>query len=250
MKRSRAVGFLTVLSFLLAPTPGWAHHAKEYLVTGSYETTHEGSHLVYLNHAYDFENADDSDTYNGELTPGWIYGITDALQVEFHFHVIDPSVEESEEAGKDGFIESVAPGIKYAFPERDNWPGDVAVAAEVEFATGDGKRAGSQDQVWPHLILRRVWKRGLESTLDVAGRFELSGDDHSEWGLAFATKAVVTPWLSAGAEFEIPADAQGARIIPGLYLSRGHALLKLGIALGLTSDASDVAVLSSASYQF
>ena len=238
------------LSVLLYSSPALAHHAKEYLVTGSYELIHPGDHLVYLSENYEFENADDSESYHGELTPGWIYGITERWQGEFHFHVIDPDQEDSEKVGKDGFVESVAPSLKYAFPERTDWPVDVALAAELEIPTGDGERAGTKTQTRPHLILRRVWQRGLESTLDLEGRFELTGDQHTEWGLAFATKKVLAPWVSAGVEFQIPADGPGAIVVPGLYLSQGHALLKLGVGVGLTSETSDLAVLSSASYQF
>ncbi len=243
-------GLFPSLLVLLCPSPALAHHAKEYLVTGSYELVHPGDHLVYLSENYEFENADDSESYHGELTPGWIYGITERWQAELHFHVIDPDKEDSETVGKDGFVESVAPSLKYAFPERANWPVDVALAVELEIPMGDGERAGTETQTRPHLILRRVWQRGLESTLDLEGRFELTGGQHTEWGLALATKKVLAPWVSAGVEFQIPADGPGAIVVPGLYLSRGRALLKLGVGVGLTSEASDLAVLSSASYQF
>jgi len=240
----------SIVAVALSGRSAWAHHAQEYLVTGSYETLHQGDHFLYLTEEYDFENADDSSTYHGELTPGWIYGITDALQGEIHFHVVDPDDEDSEKVGKDGFIESVAPSLKYRFSKQPHWPVDVAVAAELEIPTGDGEREGTEDQIRPHLILRRVWNSRVESTLDLEGRFELSGDRHTEWGLAFATKLALAPWAAVGTEFQIPGDDPGVRVVPGLYLSRGRASFKVGVAMGLTSEASDIVVLSTASYHF
>ncbi len=235
---------------LLACSPAHAHHAKEYLVTGSYETVHAGDQIVTLAHRYSFEEAGDSSTYHGELTPAWGYGLTDLLQAEIHFHVIDPDVEDSEAAGKDGFVEAVTPSLKVRLPRREDWPVDAAFALEAEFATGDGKRAGSQDQIWPHLLLRRFLKNGFETTLDLHGRFEVSGGRDTEWGMALATKRDLNDWLAAGLELEIPADGPAASAVPGIYLEKGAMTAKIGLAIGLAPETADLEVLSSVSYQF
>lgn len=203
----------------LGTTPAWAHHAKDYLVTGGYDTLHQGKTLVYVMNETSFEELSDSDSYEGEITPGFMYGLTDTWQVETHTHLRYPNAVRPEGGREDLFVESFAPSIKYRVPEHDDWPMQFAVAIELELPTGDGKRkAGTEYQLRPHVILHREWAPNLESVLDLEERVELTGSQHAEWGLSFGTKLTLTSSMAAGLEFQIPADAPGARFVPGLYL--------------------------------
>lgn len=241
---------LLLLTMAACPSAALAHHAKDYLVTGSYDTLHQGQQFVYVQEDYALESLDESGTHHGELTPGWIYGLADTWQLEVHTHLVYP--EEDEDGNRpDVFLESLAPSLQYRLPEQPGWWVNVAVAWELELPTGDGKRkAGTETQVQAHLLVDRDWGPRLQTALDLHERVELEGAQHTEWGMALATKLALTTWASAGMEFLVPADGPGCSLVPGIYLLRGRASFKAGVGIGLTSDAPDLSILSMISYRF
>lgn len=81
-------------------------------------------------------------------------------------------------------------------------------------------------------------------------RWELDGRKTSEWGMVLGAERDVLEGLALGAEFQIPAAAPGAAVIPGFYWERGGAILKAGVALPLSTDSAGLELLSAVSVQF
>ncbi len=81
MKRVLAV--ISLLQYVLVVNV-YAHHGKNFLVTGSFEIPRAGSwHALF---AADFRNRFGTQAY--EIEPGVLYGINNRLDVELHAHGI------------------------------------------------------------------------------------------------------------------------------------------------------------------
>jgi len=235
---------------VLGTLPAEAHHAREYLATGSYETLHKSSVFVYVNEDYVFSEVDNQDSFNGETTPGVVIGWTDHLQTDTHFHMLDLAEDES---NRGLFIESFAFDVKYRFFESGMLPVDIAVDLEYEHPTFTGRSvAGTNPQLIPRLILAKELPWGIDVDVNFGIRIELRGEDRDdEWGMAVAMKRPLTDWVTGGLEFLIPSDADGATLLPGLYFGKEHGfLVKVGLDIGLSDRADDLGVRMNLGYQF
>ncbi|HHT9119213.1 MAG TPA: hypothetical protein ACFYD3_01535 [Candidatus Hypogeohydataceae bacterium YC41] len=123
--------FLIVSStiiILVIPNTCFSHHALEWLIIESYETTHK-EEVVELN-SFDYIKPDINrpSEDHWEFTPTFVYGITDHLMLNLHFHLTDV-------VGVDPFIEAGTVGLQYRLFERRDLPIDLGFSMSYEYPT-------------------------------------------------------------------------------------------------------------------
>lgn len=231
---------ILVLSFGVFNRAAAAHHAKDYIVVESYDTTNEDQ--VYVLNEFDFfiPDTDHGSEDNWEYTPTVLYGITDRLMYNFHFHL-------KRVTGRDPFIEAFTMGLQYRLLERRKLPVDMAFSLDYEYPTPRSEHVlDGKDKMTLTGIFSKRFRHGIDVTLNLFGERELVLGDHSEIGWRVGAKGPVIPplrkRLEAGLEFEGLFDKDPrAEVIPGVYthVFDGN-VIKAGIGFGLTEKADDM----------
>lgn len=235
---------------LCATAPVSAHHAREFLKVGSVETMEQGKVFGYVSWEYAFSDVENKDSFNNELTPGFIIGWLDGFQTDTHFHALDVAEDES---SRGLFIESFALDGKVRLPEHLGLPVEVAANLEFEQPTFTGRSVGGTDpRLIPRLIVGKELPFRLKAVLNLDWLIDVHGGDRDDqWGFAGAVKYTATDWLAIGLEWFNPSDAHGFSILPGVYLGQEHGWQgKVGLQIGLTEHADDLAILTTFGYQF
>jgi hypothetical protein len=237
---------------LVIPNNCFSHHAREWLIIESYETTHEGE-VMSLN-SFDYFKPDTArpSEDHWEFTPTFLYGITDHLMLDLHVHLSD--VE-----GVAPFIEAGAVGLVYRLLERGELPIDLGFSASYEYPT-----PRSQDVLegTDLLTLTTIMSKKVNRWMDITGNLsyerELDLGEASEVNWKLGVKGpVVFPWrrwLTAGLEFQGNFDFDTdprVEATPGVYMHfEGENVLKVGIGAGLTEGADDVTFRLSFAHGF
>ncbi len=230
MKRTLAV--ISLLQFALVVNL-YAHHGKNYFVTGSFETPRAGSwHALF---AADFRNRFGTQAY--EIEPGVLYGITDRLDVELHAHGVSD----------DGAFHA------------------EAIAVESRFSLF-GQSSGSDREIKEEhtrrgMALLLEFEKGLSNQPDAyearaifgteRGDCQLAGnliwqqafDEERSHGIRYAlgVKRTLSASLDIGVELDGAFDRlSAARFTPGMFVSAGEQLdLKVGASLRMGSLSDD-----------
>ena len=231
---------ILVLSFCIFSREAAAHHAKDYIVVESYDTTYEEQ--VYVLNEFDFfkPDTDHGSKDNWEYTPTVLYGITDRLMYNFHFHV-------KRVTGRDPFFEAFTMGLQYRLLERHELPVDIAFSLDYEYPTPRSEDVlDGKDIMTLTGIFSKNFRHGINVTLNLFGEREIVLGEHSEIGWRVGAKGPVIPplrrRLEAGLEFEGIFDKDPrTEVIPGVYthVFDGN-VIKAGIGFGLTEEADDM----------
>lgn len=222
-----------------------AHHAMEYIELESYNTSPRGESLIYLQYDYMVPDDQQPDLDRWEITPGWAYGITDKLLVDFHTHFAkfgNGHIEETEQErfapdGPSPFFEAVTASLLYRFTETG--PYHAAGSAAIEIPLQRAKDLlGDEDPVYTAtLIFGRDF--GTHANVIVNLGLETDGSDHEGfWGVGAKAPLSVDPHgVAGGIELHGDFDGDEWRIIPGVFLPVGHDMqLKVGFSFGQEKD--------------
>ena len=224
---------LAVISLYALVVNVYAHHGKNYLVTGSFEIPRPGSwHALF---AADFRNRFGAQFY--EIEPGVLYGITDRLAVELHTH----------HASDDGAFRAEAVSLESRFGlfghfsegdeqiERERGRTGMALLFEFEKGLGD-----QSDRYEARAILgaergdytfagNLIWQQAFDENRSHEKRY------------AFGVKRTFSTSLGIGAELDGSfQDLSAARFTPGIFVSTGARVdVKLGASLRMSSISED-----------
>ena len=173
-----------------------------------------------------------------EVTPTFLYGLTDNLMLDAHGHF-------SRFRGKDPFVEAITVGLQYKLTH--NWPFhlDTGFVLEYEHPT---KRAQSAidgiAELTGTLVVSREWPNDVNTVANVSYTQETRYGNNSTTSYAFGMKSHLIPSLESvemGVEFvgTLVANKE-ARMIPGTYMNFAKDwILKLGTGFGLTNHSDD-----------
>jgi hypothetical protein len=228
--------------FLVIPNHCFSHHAKEWLIIESYDTTHEGE-AVSLN-SFDYFKPDTGHPSEDhwEFTPTLLYGITDHLMLDLHVHLTD-------KPGVDPFVEAGTVGLQYRLLERRELPIDLGFSMSYEYPTSRGQDVLDGTDL---LTLTTIMSKKINRWVDVTGNLsyeqelDLGNASEANWKLG-AKGPVIFPlrrWLTGGLEFQgnfnFGTDPE-IEAVPGVHMHlKRETVLKLGIGAGLTEEADDV----------
>ena len=242
---------LAIIFAATLTTSATAHHALEYIEMDSYSTAPKGWSVFHLHYDYFVDDEDNSRLDHWEITPGFSYGVTDRLMIDFHTHfakfgadhVVEDRIGEFEPDGPSPFLEAYAFAAQYRLTE-DKFL-DVALLGTIEVPSSRSKEVlGSEDEVYiGTLILSKELEGHRNLSLNLI--YEAEGSEDSQlW--AFGAKAPLTDdehGVAAGIEllgnFEDTSDNWTA--IPGIYMpfEDGKMILKAGLELG-KADGADM----------
>ncbi len=231
----------TILIFVLS-TPAFAHHAKEWLIIESYEVTHKGEVVNITSFDYFDPDTENSADNEWEFTPTFLYGITDHLMLDLHFHLLDV-------IGVGPFIEAGTVGLQYKLLERGELPIDLGFSMGYEYPTGKSEDVldGTDLLTFTSIISRKI-NRWLDITTNLSYEREMHLGDSSEVNWKFGVKGPFIPpirrrfegGLEFQGNFDLGADPR-VEVVPGVYWHiKGDTVLKAGIGAGLTEEADDV----------
>ena len=226
-----------VSTIFLFPMGAFGHHAREYIEVESYETLPRGRFTGLLNYDF-FSPRRDFTESHWEITPTFLYGITDCLMADVHTHI-------SRFKGKTTFVEAVAAGLQYKLTER--WPFnlDIGFLLEYEYPTDRSRdEIDGVDVLMGTLIMSREWPHDINTVLNVSYEDEMHYGDNSTTSYAFGIKSHTIPRierLEMGVEFVGTFGAhKECRVIPGAYMNIGKSkILKIGTGYGLTNHSDD-----------
>lgn len=240
LKKIFLVGSTIVI--LVIPNYCFSHHAKEWIIMESYDTTHEGEAVSLNNFDYFKPDTDHPSEDHWEFTPSLLYGITDHLMLDLHVHLSDkPHV--------DPFIEAGTVGLQYRLLERGDLPIDLGFLMSYEYPTSRGQDVmDTKDK----LTLTTVMSRKINRWVDITGNLsyeqelDLGNASEASWKLGAKGPAIFPwrRWMETGLEFQGNFDLgtdPKIEAVPGVYMHlKGENVLKLGIGAGLTKEADDI----------
>jgi len=219
-------------------SPAAAHHANEFFATGTAATLERGQVASYLTFFYLRPHRADTASHYREITPGFIYGITRRLNLEYHLHVLDPVAPSSI---PDRFVEAHALEIKWLLRYALGRLPTMALSLEYELPTAQGRDAGSQPKLKPRLL----FSRSLSGPFDVAASLntaqQLGGPRKTVLGFGVGGRLSLDRFFRAGLEIAKEVDySPGLAAIPSLTFEPLHRLkFRLGYQLGLSKKAGD-----------
>ena len=123
MYRIKQTLILLAISMTAGTAP--AHHALEYIEMDSYSTAPKGWSVFHLHYDYFVDDEDNPRLDHWEITPGFSYGITDRLMIDFHTHfakfgadhIVEDRMAEFEPDGPSPFLEAFAFAAQYRLTE-------------------------------------------------------------------------------------------------------------------------------------
>lgn len=228
-----------VCSFVLS------HHAKEYLILEAYSTPKKGQ-FYYLTSFNFFKEEKGTSAFNHyEITPILIYGITDRLMGNFHFHIsgFNPNPDNMLLQPKI-FIEAFTAGVQYRLTEPGEKYFNFAYSIDFEYPSSNARRyIDGKDLLTNTLIISKELPGDLNITFNISYEQEvfLGGDGGFVWGAGFKIPPFKNiDFLEVGIEFtgDIKKNPN-IHAVPGIYFSpTSNMLIKVGPGFGITSDAT------------
>ncbi len=230
MKRVLAV--ISLLQYVLVVNV-YAHHDKNFLVTGSFEIPRAGSwHALF---AADFRNRFGTQAY--EIEPGVLYGINNRLDVELHAHGVSD----------DGAFHAEAIAVESRFSlfgqssgsdrEIEEEHGRVGVTLLLEFEKG----LNDQPDAYEVRMIVGAERGDYQLAGNLIWQQALDEERSHEIRYALGIRRTLTGSLGIGVELDGGFDKlSAARFTPGVFVSAGGQLdLKLGASLRMNSLLDD-----------
>jgi hypothetical protein len=211
----------------------YAHHGKNYLVTGGFETPNAGSwHALFDS---DFRNRFGMQSY--EIEPGILYGVTDRLEVELHAHnvIVDGAFHTEAIAVESRLgLFGHSPGSDQENEERQ---GRIGMALLLEFEKG----LSDQPDAYEARAILGAERGNYQLAGNLIWQHAFDEERSHEIRYALGVKRTLSASLGIGVELDGGFDKlSAARFTPGVFISAGEQLdLKLGASLRMGSLSDD-----------
>ncbi len=218
---------------------GKAHHGKDYVVTEGYSTPERKEWLLFLVSDYHVPNRNHSDFNYLLLQPGFLFGLTNHLALEFHSHLEKLQNEKLK-------YQSTALEFRLRFLEEEQQFLSPAISLEYERSASD-----EPDALKSVFILSKFFGK-INLTGNLILNKELSPGEKVKTDYAFGLNRRVFSFDKLSLEFNGNLhQAQQHYLTPSFYLSVLKNLnLKLGASLGLNSQSEDFSLRTAWHFQF
>lgn len=217
-RRNIAAIVSAALLIVLACTPAFAHHGKDFLLVATDDLPQPGS--VYALGSVD-TNIDEEGNRSTEITPGVLFGLGKRIAIEPHFHV-------TRAAGEDFHYDASALEVRYRVGYLPHSQWRMAVSGEIE----KPKNREENSEGGVRLIIARTFPKALVAVNLLAGRELTSGADvHYGLGVGVLTPLANGDRVGIEVLSRLPAR-DGIEIVPGYYTQFGKwgsTSLKLGV---------------------
>ncbi len=238
--KTLSIPLLCLVTFFSASS-SFAHHAKEFLRTESYAQAPKGGMIFFGGFDYYKPSYDDSSLDEWEITPTFIYGISDRLTFGIHTHLLHIDNQSA-------FFEAFAFGFQYQITEPDAWLVDVGLNVEYEIPFQKSRDLIDGKQILAGtLILSKELPGDINVTSNIHYEREVKFGDADELSVSLAGKGHIVPewdWMEAGIELlGTVEDNPSIVLVPGVYMSLSEAVIfKTGASFGLTEESEDLEV--------
>lgn len=220
---------LAGLIALLLAAPAFAHHGKDFLLTATDDMPRRGDLYALL--SFDRAIERDEGHRSAEITPGLLFGVSDRLTLEPHFHF----AREEDGNSYDYEAASIEARYRAGYIGLSQWRWGGLL--EYERPRGD-----EPDNLEGRLMFIRNFPGSLVAVNLVANR-DIRGGGRTPLSVIAGALRPISPTDNLGLEVEVPFPvADGVEILPGLYHlfggPAGRTSLKVGLGLFVSRDTT------------